>query len=108
MPGDAAETLGCALKGLPGVDPIVVMHSFSLNQLTQDQQTVIEDTLVAVRESRLVWRVSLELLDWGAEAPELTIDDGSGPRVIGRAQPHGEWLDLFQTPSEEEGPQARP
>lgn len=108
VPGDAAETLGRALRGLPGVDPIVVMHSFSLNQLTRDQQTAVEDTLVAVRESRPVWRASLELLDWGDEAPELTIDDGSGPRVIGRAQPHGEWLDLFQMPSEEEEPQARP
>lgn len=32
------------------------------------------------------------------EGPELAIDDGSGSRVVGQAQPHGGWLDLYARP----------
>jgi len=92
--GNASESLGPTLAGLPGDAPIVVMHSFALNQFTPDQRAAVDDVLASVRRSRLVWRVSLELVELSDEAPELAIDDGSGPWVIGQAQPHGEWLAL--------------
>lgn len=93
--GDAVETLPTAIAALPGTDPVVVMHSFALNQLDPAQRDTIDRELSAAREERTVWRVSMELLDWRDEAPELTIDRGSGPTVVGRAQPHGEWLELL-------------
>lgn len=96
--GDAIDTLAPALRQLAGSDPVVVMHSFALNQLDQEQRAVIDETMRAARTDRTVWRVSMELLDWGEDAPALTIDDGSGPVVVGRAQPHGEWLELYARP----------
>ena len=74
------------------------MHSFALNQFTPDQRAAVDDLLSSVSRSRVASRVSLEHVDLSDEAPELAIDDGSGPRVVGRAQPHGEWLDLYARP----------
>lgn len=96
--GDATETLAPTLRGLRGSDPVVIMHSFALNQLGPHQRGVIDETIGAVRADRTVWKVSMELLDWAEDAPALGIDDGSGPVVVGRAQPHGEWLELYARP----------
>jgi hypothetical protein len=96
--GDATETLGMALERLPGDDPVVVMHSFALNQFSDDQRSRVEETLASVRQDRVLWRVSMELLDWGDKAATLTIDDGSVPVEVGLAQPHGEWLELYALP----------
>ena len=35
---------------------------------------------------------------WSRSAPKLTIDDGSGPEVIGQGHPHGEWVELYARP----------
>jgi hypothetical protein len=96
--GDATETLGLALERLPGDDPAVVMHSFALNQFSEDQRSKVEATLASARPNRVLWRVSMELLDWGDEAARLIIDDGTGPVEVGVAQPHGEWLELYALP----------
>lgn len=96
--GDATETVGIALDRLPGELPVVVMHSFALNQFDWDQRHAVDEEISKAREQRMVWRVSLELLDWDDDAATLTVDDGSGPPVIGKAQPHGEWLDLYTRP----------
>jgi hypothetical protein len=74
------------------------MHSFALNQLSDDQRSRVEETLDSARQSRALWRVSMELLDWGDKAATLTIDDGTGPVEVGLAQPHGEWLELYALP----------
>ena len=95
--GDAVHTLGAILDRLPH-EPVVVMHSFALNQFSSEQRKAIDDHLREARVARPVWRVSMELLDWGDEAPKLTIDDGSGPKVIGQAHPHGEWVELYARP----------
>ena len=73
--GNFSESLGPTLAGLPGDEPIVVA-------LVRTEPV----------HTGPAWRVSLELVDLSDEAPELAIDDGSGRRVVGRAQPHGEWL----------------
>lgn len=92
--GDAVETLGSTLSGLSGDEPVVVMHSFALNQFSREQRSVVDEELSAARRARPLWRVSMELLDWSDEAAKLPLDDGSGPVAVGTAQPHGEWLEL--------------
>ncbi|HUG09098.1 MAG TPA: DUF2332 domain-containing protein [Acidimicrobiia bacterium] len=92
--GDAVETLGATLSRLPGDEPVVVMHSFALNQFSPEQRSIVDEQLTAARRQRPLWRVSMELLDWGDEAAKLTLDDGAGSFVVGTAQPHGEWLAL--------------
>lgn len=96
--GDATETLGPALASLPGDDPVVVMHSFALNQFGEEQRSTIAATLDSARQNRVLWRVSMELFDWDDQAARLTIDDGTGPVEVGLAQPHGEWLELYALP----------
>lgn len=95
--GDAVHTLGATLKRLPD-QPVVVMHSFALNQFSTEQRQAIDDQLGQARVTRPVWRVAMELLDWGDEAPKLTIDDGSGPELIGQGHPHGEWVEIYARP----------
>lgn len=95
--GDAVQTLGPTLAQLPH-EPVVVMHSFALNQFSTEQRQTIDDQLEEARAVRPVWRVSMELLDWDDEAPKLTVDDGSEPKVIGQGHPHGEWVELYARP----------
>ena len=95
--GDALQTLGPTLARLPH-EPVVVMHSFALNQFSTEQRQAIGDQLEDARAVRPVWRVSMELLDWDDEAPKLTVDDGSGPKVVGQGHPHGEWIELYARP----------
>jgi hypothetical protein len=95
--GDALETLGPILSALPPGEPAVVMNSFSLVQFDEPHRCRIEEIADEARRSRPVFRVSMELLhieDWA----ELTIDDGSGPTVVGQAHPHGEWVELYALP----------
>lgn len=95
--GDAVQTVRSTLARLPD-EPVVVMHSFALNQFSTEQRQAIDDQLEEARVVRPVWRVSMELLDWDDEAPKLTVDDGSGPKVIGEGHPHGEWVELYARP----------
>jgi hypothetical protein len=95
--GDAVETLPAVLDSLPAGEPVVVMNSFVLLQLESDDVAGIEEIAVAARGTRPVLRVSMEVTDIeGGTSAELLIDDGTGPRTVGSAQPHGEWLNLYQ------------
>jgi len=89
--------LGGTLERLPR-QPVVVMHSFALTLFSPEPRQAIDGLLDGARADRPVWRVSRELLDWGDEAPKLTVDDGSGPRLIGQGHPHGEWVELYARP----------
>lgn len=96
--GDALTTLGQVLDGLPGDDPAVVLNSFILNQLQSADRERFDAILNRARDDRAVYRVSMEWLDIEADGSDLAIDDGSGLRNIGSAQPHGEWLELYARP----------
>lgn len=93
--GDGLTTLPQVLEELPGGDAVVVINSFILNQFPPDDRRRYENILTAGRQVRPVYQASLEWLDSAAEAADLEVDDGTGPRRVGRAQPHGEWLELI-------------
>lgn len=92
--GDALDTLGPVLEGLPDGEPAVVMNSFAFNQLTSEQREQIEVIVRAAREVRLIHRVWFEVIGGDAEGAELRIDRGGGWETIGLAHHHGEWLEL--------------
>lgn len=93
--GDAVETLPGVLDSLPAGEPVVVMNSFVLLQIPADVVAAIEETAETARSSRPLLRVSMEVADIeGAAHSDLVLDDGTGPRLVGTAQHHGEWLDL--------------
>jgi hypothetical protein len=94
--GDVLETLAPFLDSLPGDEPVVVMNSFSLLQLSPAGREEVEQIAAAARDRRPVFRVSMEVLDVADAAPRLVVDDGSGAHLVGQAHPHGEWIELFE------------
>ena len=96
--GDALLTLGPAIDSLPNGDDVVVMHSFALNQFHPSMREKVSQIIDESRERRMVHRVSLEALDSDDNAATLTMDGGAGSVKVGRAQPHGEWIELYALP----------
>ena len=96
--GDALTALPGVYDRLPAGEAVVVMDSFVLNQLTDDLRQQFEDVSVDERRRRPVHRVSLEPVGDRSDASALTVDSGHGPRQIGWAHHHGEWLDLYARP----------
>jgi hypothetical protein len=96
--GDALDTLAQALDALPPGEAAVVMHSFVLNQLHPDARPRLDKIIEAARDRRPIHRVSMEALDGADAAALLAVDSGDGVVEVGRAQPHGEWLELYVRP----------
>ena len=98
VPGDALELLGPTVDGLPEGEAVVVMHSFTLNQLHPSTRERVGEIVDECRALRPVHRISMEALDPEDPAAALGVDGGGGLEVVGRAQPHGEWLELYARP----------
>jgi hypothetical protein len=96
--GDALELLGPIVDTLPGDEAVVVMHSFVLNQFHPTMRETVGVIIDECRARRPVHRISMEALDPDDPAAALAIDNGSGLEEVGRAQPHGEWLELYARP----------
>lgn len=93
--GDALRTLPRVLASLPGDQPVVVMNSFAFAQLNPAERDQIEELADRARDSRPVFRAIMELYDASDDWARLIVDDGSGPKIVGQAHPHGEWIQLF-------------
>ena len=96
--GDFLELLPAVLEALPDAEPVVVVNSFVLVQLTEAQRAELEGAVAAARKHRALYRISFELLDKSDPAARLRVDDGSGWLELGQAHPHGEWVDLYARP----------
>jgi len=94
--GDALETLPVALDWLPLGEPVVVMSSFTLNQLAPAQRDRLDSIVSAARSVRPVHRVSMEILNKTDDWARLVVDDGNGASTVGQAHPHGEWIELYR------------
>jgi hypothetical protein len=93
--GDALATLPGALAELPEGEAAVVVNSFTLIQFTPEERDRLEAVCDDARSVRPVFRVSMEAIDKKDEWAALVTDDGSGPRTVGQAHPHGEWIELY-------------
>jgi hypothetical protein len=96
--GDMLELLGPTLDDLPGDEAVVVMHSFTLNQLHPSMRRRVDQIIEERRGRRPIHRISMEALDPEDPAASLGLDVGGGLETVGRAQPHGEWLELYARP----------
>ncbi|HEX6285965.1 MAG TPA: DUF2332 domain-containing protein [Acidimicrobiia bacterium] len=92
--GDGLVTLPAVLERIPAREPALVINSFILNQLSPDDRDRYQRILASERARRPVYHVSMEWLDDSADSADIEVDDGTGLRRIGSAQPHGEWLEL--------------
>ncbi len=95
VPGDAIDTLPHVLDSLPGDDPVVVMNSFALNQVSPDGRRSVDEICRNARSTRPLYRVMMEVIDESDDWARLVVDDGSGPVEVGQAHPHGVWIDLY-------------
>lgn len=95
IPGDATDTLPGVLERLGGGAPVVVMTSYTLGQFDPAQRERLESIVVGARKDRPVHRISMDSLDKSDDWAQLVVDDGSGPRTVGQAHPHGEWIELY-------------
>jgi hypothetical protein len=93
--GDAIDTLPGILDGIATGVPVIVMSSFALGQFEQAQRDALEGVVSAAREARQVYRISMDVLEKSEDWARLVVDDGSGPRTVGQAHPHGEWLEIY-------------
>jgi hypothetical protein len=95
--GDASITLPEVLDTLPAGEPVVVMDSFTLNQLTPEQRSALEEAVADARRDRDVFRISLGQR-WRDDGSSLDIDDGTGWRQVAEAHHHGRWVDFYVLP----------
>ncbi len=96
--GSAPDTLGPALSALPEGEVAVVMNSFVLFQMDASEGEMVASVIRRAREKRTVVRVSFEPSLTTPGVCELAIDDGSGFVEVGRADQHGEWIELYARP----------
>ena len=96
--GSALDTLGSALEDLPDAEPAVVINSFTLNQLPREARERVDQIVNRARLSRPVTRVGFEQQAREDDWPTVSVDDGSGEVIVGKAHPHGEWVDLYARP----------
>jgi len=92
------STLEPTLDGLASGEPAVVMHSFTLNQLSGRGRDEARRILERIRMLRPVYEVSFEAIDTEDGSAFLGLDDGSGMRQIGLGQPHGDWVEFYARP----------
>jgi len=92
--GSVLDELAAVLDGLPPGEPAVVMNSFVLIQLDPDQREEVEDIVEEARQKRPIYRVSFEFIDKDDDWARLRVGSGRGLVDLGRAHPHGEWVDL--------------
>lgn len=92
--GSVLDEMEQVLADLPGSEPAVVMNSFVLAQLAPDQRRDVEQIVEAARSTRPVYRVSLELVHMEDDWARLEVGDDLELAELGRAHPHGEWVDL--------------
>lgn len=92
--GSVIDELAGALERLPGGEPVVVMNSFVLNQLDEEQRAQVSGIVAAAQRGRPVYRVSLEFIDKDDDWARLEVGSKSVLGDLGRAHPHGEWVNL--------------
>lgn len=92
--GSVLDRLEQVLAYLPGSESAVVMNSFVLMQLDPDQRGEVEQIVEAARSNRPIYRVSLELVHMEDDWARLMVGDEVELADLGRAHPHGEWVDL--------------
>jgi hypothetical protein len=98
--GDAADILPSVAESI-GLDlPLIVYHSFTMNQFGTEKRESLEDAFCRIGARRPLTRVGLE---WaiGAECPTLSLTNYSGVRIerslLAECDPHGSWMRWMAT-----------
>jgi hypothetical protein len=93
--GDAAEIFPSIADGIAPEVPVIVYHSFTMNQLDTQQREMLEDAFCRIGARRPLARVGLE---WpaGADYPSLSLTNYSAVQIkrwmLAECEPHCAWM----------------
>jgi hypothetical protein len=93
--GDAADIFPSVADGIAPDMPIIVYHSFTMNQLDTHQRELLEDAFCRIGALRPLARVGLE---WpaGADYPSLSLTNYSAVQIkrwlLAECEPHCAWI----------------
>lgn len=93
--GRGIDQVESAIRGIEESGAICVMHSFTLNQFSQEDRINFSKTLERLSLYRALWRISLEWI--GTEKPELILEyyyEGERKSVekLAECHQHGAWI----------------
>jgi hypothetical protein len=93
---DGTSTIAAITSDVPHDAAFCVVHSYVLNQLSEEGRRVFEERLVDLSRDHAVWRVSLEWL--GTPNPELRLERFEGgvrksAKRLAETNDHGRWLE---------------
>lgn len=102
--GDASVVLTGVARRLPTGGPVVIWHSFTLNQFSDERRQALDRAVLDIARQRSVSRIGWEFWDRGYEWPEIRIGlTEETMRTVARAHHHGEWVEAVAP----EAPQPR-
>ncbi len=93
VPGDASRLLSGVARQLPTSGPVVIFHSFTLNQFSPDQTAALDEALADIARRRSVTRIGWEYWERDLAWPEVRVGFGDHVRTVARAHPHGDWVE---------------
>jgi hypothetical protein len=91
--GDAGALLATLLQELPGVEPVVVMHSLMLPQMKPQQKQGIAMAIRQTSAIRPIARIGMELSNDKSTAVLSSAISGEAEAIVaGAADPDGAWM----------------
>jgi hypothetical protein len=99
--GDAADVLPSIAESIAPDLPVIVYHSFTMNQFGTEQREILEDAFCRIGARRPLARVGLE---WaiGAASPTLSLTNYSGVQIerslLAECDAHGTWMRWMAAP----------
>lgn len=93
--GNVLDLLIPTIEGIPIGSSVCVMHSFTLNQFSNDDRANFETRLAQASLSHDIWRISLEWI--GTEHPKLMLEryiEGKkhSSKKLATCHQHGAWI----------------
>jgi hypothetical protein len=96
--GGGNQVLSDVVSRVPETQTVCIMHSFVLNQFSEEDRSKFDSLLKDLSKNRPIWRISLEWI--GSKEPELVVSryvSGTKNHVqkLAECHGHGEWIRWF-------------
>jgi hypothetical protein len=93
--GDAADIFPLVAEAIAPDLPLVVYHSFTMNQFDTEQRELLEDAFCRVGARRPLARVGFEWAT-GAQYPDVSLTNYAGVQIgrsaLAQCEPHCVWM----------------
>lgn len=94
--GDASAVISGVARRLPTGGPLLIWHSFTLNQFTAEQRDALDAAVSEIARRRSVSRIGWEYWDRNQAWPEVRVGlTRDSMRSVARGHPHGEWVEAI-------------